>query len=190
MPKSATKTPADSRCLMTELVLPNDTNPLGNLMGGRLLHLMDVAGGIAAMRHAGRVVVTASVDHVEFAAPIRLGEVVILEAVVNRAFTSSMEVEIEVHAENTATGKRRRSNRAYYTFVAVDQNGSTIPVPQLEPQTEEENERYAGAGRRRELRLVLSGRIGLEDAGALHEHLTAAITRRGQREAAAKKAEA
>ncbi len=156
---------------MVELVLPNDTNTLGNLMGGRLLHLMDICAAIAAQRHSTRIVVTASVDSVDFQSAIRLGEVVVLEAFVNRAFTTSMETEINVWAEDTGTGVRRKCNRAYYTFVAVDQNGRPIPVPPVEPQTDEERERFEGAARRRELRLILSGRLKLNDAGSLKEHL-------------------
>ena len=122
---------------MNELVLPNDTNTLGNLMGGRLLHLMDVCAAIAAQRHSNRIVVTASVDNVDFQSAIRLGEVVVLEGKVNRAFTTSMETEINVWAEDTTTGERRKCNRAYYTFVAVDQNGRPIPVPPLAPETDD-----------------------------------------------------
>ena len=158
---------------MNELVLPNDTNTLGNLMGGRLLHLMDVCAGIAAMRHSNRTCVTASVDNVDFGSAIALGEVVLLEAVVTRAFTTSMEIQIDVWAEDTATGDRRKCNRAFYTFVAVDQSGRPIPVPPLEVETDEERERYEGAGRRRELRLILAGRLRLSEAGALREHIAA-----------------
>ena len=158
---------------MNELVLPNDTNTLGNLMGGRLLHFMDVCAAIAAQRHSNRTVVTASVDNVDFRSAIKLGEVVLLEAVVNRAFTTSMEVEIDVWAEDTSTGERRKCNRAFYTFVAVDQSARPIPVVPIEPETEDEHERYEGAARRRELRLVLSGRLALADATNLRDHLAA-----------------
>lgn len=158
---------------MNELVLPNDTNTLGNLMGGRLLHLMDVCAAIAAQRHANRIVVTASVDNVDFQSAIRLGEVVILEAVVNRAFTTSMEAEINVWAENNTTGERRKCNRAYYTFVALDQTGRPTPVPPLEPETEEERNRFEGAAQRRELRLILSGRLALDDANHLRDYVAA-----------------
>ena len=157
--------------MMNELVLPNDTNTLGNLMGGRLLHFMDICAAIAAQRHSNRTVVTASVDNVDFRSGVRLGEVVHLEAAVNRAFTTSMEVEINVWAEDNATGERRKCNRAYFTFVAVDQNGQPIPVVPVAPETEAERERYDGAGRRRELRLILSGRLALADAEGLRDHL-------------------
>lgn len=156
---------------MNELVLPNDTNTLGNLMGGRLLHFMDVCAAIAAQRHSNRTVVTASVDSVDFRGAIQLGEVVVLEATVNRAFTTSMEVGIDVWAEDTSTGTKRRCNRAFYTFVAVDQSGRPIPVAPVEPETDEERERYEAAARRRELRLVLSGRLALADAERLRDHL-------------------
>ncbi|WP_424520235.1 acyl-CoA thioesterase [Rubrivirga sp.] len=165
------KTPSSSRCVMNELVLPNDTNTLGNLMGGRLLHFMDICAAIAAQRHSNRTVVTASVDSVDFRGAIKLGEVVVLEAVVTRAFTTSMEVSIEVWAEDNATGERRHSNRAFYTFVAVDQSGRPIPVVALEPDTDQERERFEAAGRRRQLRLVLAGRLALEDADELRDHL-------------------
>jgi len=159
---------------MNELVLPNDTNTLGNLMGGRLLHFMDICAAIAAQRHSNRVVVTASVDSVDFQSAVRLGEVVVMEAVVNRAFTTSMEVEIDVWAEDTMLGTRRKCNRAFYTFVAVDQNGRPIPVPPLAPETDDERERYDAAQRRRELRLILSGRLRLADADHLRRHLESA----------------
>lgn len=163
--------PADSVCETTELVLPNDTNTLGNLMGGRLLHLMDVCAAISAQRHSNRTVVTASVDSVDFRSAIRLGEVVVLRAVVTRAFTTSMEVGIEVWAEDNRAGTKRHCNRAYYTFVAVDGDGRPIPVPAVAPETDEELANYESAGRRRQLRLVLAGRLALEDAEELRNHL-------------------
>jgi acyl-CoA hydrolase len=172
------KPPRASLCRMNELVLPNDTNPLGNMMGGRLLHLMDICAAIAAQRHSNRVVVTASVDSVEFQSPIKLGEVVILEGCVNRAFTTSMEVEINVWAEDNTRGERRKCNKAFYTFVAVDQNGRPIPVAPLAPESEEEIERFEGAARRRDMRLILAGRLKLEDAGTLKDHLLAAFEKR------------
>lgn len=161
------KTVGGSRCLMTEIVLPNDTNGLGNLMGGRLLHLMDKGAAISAQRHANRVCVTASVDTVEFQSPIYLGEIVIIESQVNRTFRTSMEVELNVWAENPRARTRRKCNRAFYTFVAVDDEGRPVPVPPISPETEEEQVRYDNASRRRELRLLLAGRIKLEDAVGL-----------------------
>ncbi len=148
------KKPSESFTLMTEMVLPNDTNTLGNLMGGRLLHWMDIAAAIAAGRHCNRVVVTASVDTVDFTAAIKLGEVVSIEARVTRAFRTSVEVRLDVFSENMMEGKRRRCNSAYYTFVAVDQNGRPIPVDPIEPETPEERELYDGALRRRDQRLT------------------------------------
>jgi acyl-CoA hydrolase len=159
--------PSESYSSMTEIVLPNDTNTLGNLMGGRLLHWMDIVTAIAASRHSNRVVVTASVDFVDFRSPVALGEVVLMEAKVTRAFTSSMEVRVDVTAENLQTGEKRKCNTAYYTFVAVDQKGTPIPVYQIEPETEEEKKLYDSAQRRREVRLVLSGKMQPEQA----EHL-------------------
>ena len=153
-----------SRCVTTELVLPNDTNGLGNLMGGRLLHLMDKCAAISAQRHTGRVCVTASVDNVEFQAPIHQDDIVVIESQVNRAFRTSMEVELNVWAENPRAGTRRKCNRAYYTFVAIGEDGAPCPTPPVRPETEEEEARYEWAGKRREVRLVLSGRLPLEDA--------------------------
>jgi acyl-CoA hydrolase len=158
------KTPKESFSEMTELVLPNDTNTLGNLMGGRLLHWMDIVSAIAASKHSNRVVVTVSVDFVEFKNPIRLGEIVILRARTTRAFTTSMEIQIDVWGQNLQTSEMRESNSAFYTFVAVDQSGSPIPVNQLVPETEEEKELYEGAMRRRELRLVTAGKMKPEEA--------------------------
>lgn len=153
------KPPKESQATMSELVLPNDTNTLGNLMGGRLLHWMDIVTAIAAQKHSNRVVVTASVDNVDFKCPIKLGEVVQLEARVTRAFSTSMEVRVDVHATNMMTGEYRKCNSAYYTFVAVDQNGRPIPVNKIEPETEDDQKEFQGAMNRRELRLVLSGRM-------------------------------
>lgn len=157
----------DSMVTMTELVLPNDTNTLNNLMGGRLMHWMDIVAAIAAQKHSNRVVVTASVDNVSFGKPIPLGSVVTLKAHVTRAFNSSMEVYIEVWAENIPAGIKIESNKAFFTFVAVDQTGRPIDVPELEPETEFEKELYDGALRRRQLRLVLAKRMKPEDAKEL-----------------------
>ncbi|PIB37516.1 acyl-CoA thioesterase [Reichenbachiella sp. 5M10] len=162
-----TKTPAESQVIMTELVLPNDTNTLNNLMGGRLLHLMDIASAVCAQRHSSSIVVTASVDNVSFSQPIALGEVVTLKAKVTRAFNSSMEVFIAVTAENIPEGKIKQSNSAYYTFVAVDDEGKPRPVPEVEPQTESEKVHYEGALRRRQLRLVLANRMKPTEANEL-----------------------
>jgi acyl-CoA hydrolase len=161
------KTAKESAAVITEMVLPNDTNTLGNLMGGRLLHWMDIASAISAHRHCGRVVVTASVNNVSFNQPIRLGEIVTLEAKVSRAFTSSMEVFIDVWVENNTTGEKKKCNEAIYTFVAVDQLGNPINVPQLVPETEDEKKRYDGALRRRQLSLILGGKMKPEEATEL-----------------------
>ena len=150
------KTVAASRVRMNELVMPNDTNPLGNLMGGRLLQWMDVCSAISAQRHCNRNVVTISVDNVEFKKAIKLGEVVVIEAEVTRAFTSSMEVAMRVWAENLRTGERRLCTTSFYTFVSVDADGRPVPVPQIIPESDFEKERYELAENRRELRLEIS----------------------------------
>lgn len=162
-----TKTPRDSFVSMTELVLPNDTNTLNNLMGGRLMHWMDIVSAIAAQKHSNRIVVTASVDNISFKHPIRLGNVVTLKARVTRAFSSSMEVRIDVEAEDIPSQQKTESNSAYFTFVAVDQMGRPIDVPQLVPETAEEKEYYEGALRRRQLRLILAGRMQPHEANEL-----------------------
>lgn len=161
------KHPKDSLAIITEFVLPNDTNTLGNLMGGRLLHWMDIASAIAAHRHCGRVVVTASVNNVSFNQPIRLGEIVTIQAKISRAFNSSMEVFIDVWVENNTTGEKKKCNEAIYTFVAVDQLGNPINVPELIPETEEEKKRFDGALRRKQLSLILAGKMKPKEATEL-----------------------
>lgn len=160
-------TASASAAVLTEIVLPNDTNTLGNLMGGRLLHWMDIAAAIAAQRHSKRVCVTASVNNVSFNQPIKLADIVTLEAKVSRAFNSSMEVYIDVWVENNATGEKIKCNEAIYTFVAVDQVGNPINVPELQPESELEIQRYGGALRRRQLSLILAGKMKPEDATEL-----------------------
>ncbi len=162
-----TKKAKDSFIVMNELVLPNDTNTLNNLMGGRLLHWMDIAAAIAAQKHCNRIVVTASVDNVSFQHAIKLGDVVTIEAKVSRAFNTSVEVRLDVWAENIPSGSRVKSNEAYYTFVAVDQSGRTIPVPELVPETDDEQVLFEGALRRRQLRLILGGKMLPADATEL-----------------------
>ena len=162
-PKKACK----SLSTTTEIVLPNDTNNLGNLMGGRLLHWMDIATAISAHRHCGRIVVTASVNNVSFAEAIPRGSIVTLEAKVSRAFKSSMEVFVDVWMEHNSFKTKKKCNEAIYTFVAVDQLGSPIEVPEIIPETEEEKERYDGALRRRQLSLILAGRMQPEEATEL-----------------------
>ncbi|TAD98994.1 MAG: acyl-CoA thioesterase [Bacteroidetes bacterium] len=161
------KTAKESFVTMTEMVLPNDTNPLHNLMGGRMLHLIDIVSAISAQRHSNRIVVTASVDNVSFSHAIKLGNVVTLQAKVTRSFNSSMEVYVEVFAEDIPAGIRTETNKAFFTFVAVDQAGKPIPVPEVVPESEQEKELYASALRRRQLRLVLAGRLKPSEATEL-----------------------
>ncbi|HVW77253.1 MAG TPA: acyl-CoA thioesterase [Alloacidobacterium sp.] len=143
---------AESQSEMTELILPNDTNTLGNLLGGRLMHFIDLVGAMAAYRHSRTHVVTASMDHIDFIAPVHVGDLLILKSSLNRAFNTSMEVGVKVWVENTIAGTHRHVASAYLTFVAVDSQGRRVPVPGLEPETEEEKRRFEDAGRRRELR--------------------------------------
>ena len=138
------KTPEQSRTIMTDLVLPSETNPLNNLFGGELLARMDRCASIAARRHSRRIVVTASVNHVAFSKAVPLGSVVTVEAKVSRAFKSSMEVFLDVWIEDRESGDRSKANEAIYTFVAVNERGETIPVPELIPETDLEKERFAG----------------------------------------------
>ncbi|HEU5148638.1 MAG TPA: acyl-CoA thioesterase [Chryseosolibacter sp.] len=161
------KFPRESFVSMTELVLPNDTNTLNNLMGGRLMHWMDIVSAISAQKHSNCMVVTASVDNISFKHPIRLGNVVTLKANVTRAFNTSMEVRITVEAEDIPSGKKIDSNNAYFTFVAVDQTGRRIPVPEIEPETPQEIALYEGALQRRQLRLILANRMHPRDATEL-----------------------
>jgi acyl-CoA hydrolase len=161
------KTAKESYTVTTEQVLPNDTNPLGTLFGGKLLQWIDVTAGIAAHRHCGRVCVTASVNNVSFDIPVKLGDIVTLEAKVSRAFNSSIEVHTDVWVENRTGDNRRKCNIAILTFVAVDQLGSPLPVPPVIPETEEEKKRFDGALRRRQLSLILAGKMKPEDATEL-----------------------
>lgn len=153
------KTAKESNVVMTELVLPNDTNTFGNLMGGRLMYWMDIAGALAALKHCARPVVTASVDNISFENSIKLGNVVHIEAKVSRAFNTSMEVHLTVWGEDTLLQHRYKSNEAYLTFVAIDNNGNPIKVPALIPETEDELRLFDGALRRRQLRLILGGKM-------------------------------
>jgi acyl-CoA hydrolase len=156
-----------SRATMTEMILPNDTNTLNNLMGGKLMHWMDVVAAISAQRHSNCIVVTASVDNISFKNPIALGNVITLNAQVTRAFTTSMEVFIEVYAEDIPAGKRLLTHRAFFTFVAVDKAGKPVPVPELLPDSPEEQELFEGALRRRQLRLILGSRMKPDEATEL-----------------------
>ncbi len=161
------KYPRESLVSMTELVLPNDTNTLNNLMGGRLMHWMDIVSAIAGQKHSNSTVVTASVDNISFRSPIQLGNVVTLRAKVTRAFNSSIEIRIDVEAENIPEGKKVASNTAYFTFVAVDKEGKPVEVPEIEPENEDERALYDGALRRRQLRLILAGRMKPSEAKEL-----------------------
>lgn len=152
---------------MTEIVLPNDTNVFGNLMGGRLMYWMDIAAAIAAQKHCNAPVVTASVDNISFENPIKLGNTVYIEAKVTRAFTTSMEVHMQVWGEDTIQQYKYKSNEAYYTFVALDPNYRPRQVPGLVPETEDEIRLYDGALRRRQLRLILGGKMKPDDAAEL-----------------------
>ncbi|MAO46864.1 MAG: acyl-CoA thioesterase [Crocinitomicaceae bacterium] len=161
------RNPKETFASTTRIVMPNDTNTLGNLMGGNLLNWMDVAAAISANRHCRRVVVTAAVNNVSFDRPIRLADIVIIESEVTRSFNSSMEVYLEVFIEDSATGERSRCNEAMYTFVAVDQLGAPIGVPEIVPVSADEKDRFDGALRRRQLRLILAGKMKPSDATEL-----------------------
>ena len=161
------KTPKESSVIMTELVLPNDTNVFGNLMGGRLMYWMDIAAALAALKHCAMPTVTASVDNISFENPIKLGNVVHIEAKVSRTFTTSMEIHISVWGEDALLQHRYKSTEAYYTFVALDLSGKPSKVPQVAPETEGEKRLYDGALRRRQLRLILGGKMKPGDATEL-----------------------
>jgi len=162
-----TKNPKDSRTIQTDLVLPNETNPLENMFGGELLARMDRVASIAARRHSRRIVVTAAVNHVAFNKTIPLGSVVTVEAAISRAFKTSMEVIIDVWIEDRENGLKSKANEAIYTFVAVDDTGNPVVVPFLEPETELEEERFKAALRRKQLSLVLAGKMKAHEATEL-----------------------
>lgn len=143
----------DSQVITTQLVLPNDTNQLGNLLGGTLMHWIDISAAICAQRHSGRVCVTASVDEINFHDPVKLGEIVTLQASVNRVFRTSMEIGVLVTAQTRGAHPSRRANNAYLTFVAIDDKGIPVAVPPVVPETDDEKRRYAEAMERREFRL-------------------------------------
>src|ERR1041384_1063261 len=149
------KKAAESLIIMTEIVLPNDTNVFGSLMGGRLMYWMDIAAALSAQKHCMAPVVTASVDNISFENPIGLGNAVHIEAKVTRAFNTSMEVHLKVWGEDHTQKFRYKSNEAYYTFVALDPHGKPKPVPQLIPATEDEKKLFESALRRRQIRLIL-----------------------------------
>jgi acyl-CoA hydrolase len=161
------KHPQDTVNIMSELVLPNDTNTLGNLMGGRLMHLMDIAGAISAMKHCNGPVVTASVDNVSFSNPITLGNLLTIESRVTRAFNTSMEIYLKVWGEDLHAQHKYLSNEAYLTFVALDSNGKPRKVGEIVPVTDDDKKMFEGALRRRQVRLILGGKMKPEDAGEL-----------------------
>lgn len=161
------KKPSESLTIMTEIVLPNDTNTFGNLMGGRLMYWMDIAAALAAQKHCNSPVVTASVDNISFENPVKLGNAVHIEAKVTRAFNSSMEIHMRVWGEDMTQQFRYKSNEAYYTFVALDPNGKPRPITSVLPETEEEKKLFDGALRRRQLRLILGGKMKPDDAAEL-----------------------
>ncbi|MBD3863194.1 MULTISPECIES: acyl-CoA thioesterase [Olleya] len=161
------RTAEHSRTVMTDLVLPSETNPLNNLFGGELLARMDRAASISARRHSRRIVVTASVNHVAFNKAVPLGSVVTVEAKVSRAFKTSMEIFIDVWVEDRESGNRSKANEAIYTFVAVDETGTPVAIPELIPETDLEKERFAAALRRKQLSLLLAGKIKPNDATEL-----------------------
>ena len=161
------KTPSESRTTMTDMVLPSETNPLNNLFGGELLARMDRTASIAARRHSRKITVTASVNHVAFNQSVPLGSVLTVEAAVSRAFKTSMEVYIDVWMEDRYNGERTKANEAIYTFVAVDETGRPTEVPPLKPETPLEKERFDAALRRKQLSLVLAGKMRPDQATEL-----------------------
>jgi acyl-CoA hydrolase len=142
-----------SACDYSEFALPNDANAYGNVLGGKVMHLVDLAGAMAAMRHARVPMVTASIDHMNFLHPIHIGQLILLKASVNRVFRTSMEVGVKVFVEDLMTGQKRHTSSAYLTFVALDQDGKRLPIPQLIPESDDERRRYEEAGKRRKYRL-------------------------------------
>lgn len=161
------KTPSDSLTILTDMVLPGETNPLNNLFGGELLARMDRAASIAARRHSRRICVTASVNNVAFNKSIPLGSVVTVEAKVSRTFRTSLEIFIDVWIEDRESGEKIKANEAIYTFVAVDETGRPVEVPAIIPETEVEKARFDAALRRKQLSLVLAGKLKPEDATEL-----------------------
>jgi acyl-CoA hydrolase len=162
----------DSFTTMNELVLPNDTNTFGDLMGGKLMYWMDIAAYFSAAKHCNSACMTASVDNLSFKSPIRLGNVICIEAIVSRAFNTSMEIHLKVWNQNMITQSRELSNEAFFTFVALDENKKPKKVPEIIPETEEQIKLFDGALRRRQLRLVLSGKMNPHDATELKAYFT------------------
>ena len=161
------KTPENSKTIQTDVVMPGDTNSLNNLFGGELLARMDKVASIAAIKHSEKIVVTASVNNVSFGEPVPNGSILTIEAKVSRVFNSSMEVFIDVWKQNKTNPKKTKVNEAIYTFVALNKRGRTVKVPKIIPETELEKSRYEGALRRRQLSLVLAGKLSPKDATEL-----------------------
>jgi len=161
------KNASESYSIMTEMVLPNDTNTLSHLMGGRMLYWIDIAGAIAAQKHSNKIVVTASVDNVSFKEPIKLGNIITLQAKVSRAFSTSMEVHIEVFAENIPLKTKIKTHDAFYTYVAIDENHKPVNVPALIPETAAEKQLYETAAHRRQIRLFLAGKLKIDELDTL-----------------------
>ena len=157
----------DSFTTMNELVLPNDTNTFGDLMGGKLMYWMDIAAYLSASKHCNSACMTASVDNLSFKSPIKLGNVICIEAIVTRAFTTSMEVHLKVWNQNMISQSRELSNEAFFTFVALDENKKPKEVPSIIAETEEEKKYFDSALRRRQLRLILAGKMKANDATEL-----------------------
>ncbi len=147
-------TPSDSYTEMVQVVLPNDANPLGFILGGTVMHLIDIAGAIACHRHTRSLLVTAAVDDLQFLHSIKVGDLIILQARVTATWTTSLEVEVEVYSEETLTGIRRMTSRAYLTFVAIDRDGGRVVIPAIELTTDDERAKAAGAEERRRARLA------------------------------------
>ena len=161
------KTPENSKTIQTDLVLPGETNSLNSLFGGELLARMDRVASIAAIKHSEQIVVTASVNNVAFGEPVPVGSILTIEAKVSRAFNSSMEVFIDVWKQNKTNPKMTKVNEAIFTFVALDKQGKTVKIPQVNPETDLEKERYDAALRRRQLSLVLAGKLSAKEATEL-----------------------
>jgi len=161
------KTPRESVTTITDIVLPGETNPIGNMFGGELLARMDRAASITARRHSRRIVATVAVNNVSFNKMIPLGSVVTVEAKISRAFNSSMEIVMDVWIEDRENGIRSKANEAIYTFVAVDETGNPVPVPPVKPETKLEKERYNAALRRKQLSLVIAGKMNPQEATEL-----------------------
>jgi len=161
------KTPENSKTIQTDLVLPGDTNSLNSLFGGELLARMDRVASIAAIKHSEQIVVTASVNNVSFGEPVPVGSILTIEAKVSRAFSSSMEVFIDVWKQNKTNPKKTKVNEAIFTFVALNKEGKTVKVPQILPESKLEKARYSAALRRRQLSLVLAGTLSAKEATEL-----------------------